>query len=107
MLQDLLQLNFTKTSPIQSIFKVIFKEKWSELVQNTFSDSADPKDYPSKTSLHEKMKFSIKDFFSKYDQIRSFLRILSHLLKKSFMENFIFCASFHAIWLFAANSARI
>ena len=36
------------------------------------------------------MKFSIKDFFSKRDQIRSFLRIWSHLLKKSLMENFIF-----------------
>ena len=40
----------------------------------------------------EKMKFSMKDFFSKRDQIRSFLRIWSHLLKKFFMENFIFCA---------------
>ena len=38
------------------------------------------------------MNFSIKDFFSKCDQIRSFLRIWSHLLKKSFMENFIFYA---------------
>ena len=38
------------------------------------------------------MKFSIKDFFSQCDQIRSFLRIWSHLLKKSLMENFIFCA---------------
>ena len=38
------------------------------------------------------MKFSIKDFFSNCDQIRSFLRIWSHLLKKSLMENFIFCA---------------
>ena len=37
------------------------------------------------------MKFSIKDFFSKCDQIRSFLRIWWHLLKKSLMENFIFC----------------
>ena len=36
------------------------------------------------------MKFSIKDFFSKYDQIRSFLRIWSYLLKKFLMENFIF-----------------
>ena len=26
----------------------------------------------------QKMKFSIKNFFSKYDQIRSFLRIWSH-----------------------------
>ena len=40
----------------------------------------------------QKMKFSINDFFSKCDQIRSFLRIWSHLLKKSLMENFIFCA---------------
>ena len=37
------------------------------------------------------MKFSTKDFFSKGDQIRSFLRIWSHLLKKSKVENFIFC----------------
>ena len=38
------------------------------------------------------MKFSIKDFFSKCDQIRSFLRIWSHLLKTFLMENFIVCA---------------
>ena len=37
----------------------------------------------------QKIKFSIKDFFSKCDQIRSFLRIWSHLLKKFLMENFI------------------
>ena len=37
------------------------------------------------------MKFSLKYFFSKCDQISSFLRIWSHLLKKSLMENFIFC----------------
>ena len=46
------------------------------------------------------MKFSITDFFSKCDQIRSFLRIWSHLLKKSVMENFIFCAV-HQSWLFS------
>ena len=40
----------------------------------------------------QRMKFSIKDFFSKCDQICSFSRIWSHLLKKSLMENFIFCA---------------
>ena len=39
-----------------------------------------------------KIKFSIIDFFSKCDQIRSFLRIWPHLLKKSLMENFTFCA---------------
>ena len=37
------------------------------------------------------MKFSVKDFFSKCDQIHSFLQIQSHLLKKSSMKNFIFC----------------
>ena len=38
------------------------------------------------------MKFAFKNFFRKCDQIRSFLRIWSHLLKKFQMENFIFCA---------------
>ena len=33
----------------------------------------------------QKMKFHIKDFFSKYDQIRSFQWIWSRLLKKSLM----------------------
>ena len=42
-------------------------------------------------SLHKKWSFP-KDFFIKCDQIRSFLRIWSHLLKKSLMENFILCA---------------
>ena len=40
----------------------------------------------------QKMKFSIKDFSSKCDQIRRKLWIWSYLLQKSFMENFIFCA---------------
>ena len=38
----------------------------------------------------QKMKFSIKDFFSKCYQIHSFLQIWSHLLKRSLMEKFIF-----------------
>ena len=40
----------------------------------------------------QKMRLSIKDLFSKCDQICWKLRIWSHLLKKSLMENFIFCA---------------
>ena len=36
------------------------------------------------------MKFSIKYIFSKCDQIRGFMQIWSHLLKKPFMKNFIF-----------------
>ena len=41
----------------------------------------------------QKANFFIKDFFSKCDQIHRiyrFLRSWSHLLKKSFMENFLF-----------------
>ena len=45
----------------------------------------------------QKMKFYIKDFFSKCDLILSFLQIWSHLLKKSFIhQNFIFCVVFEA-----------
>ena len=40
----------------------------------------------------QKMEFSIKDFFSKCDQIRRKLRTWSHFLEKFLMENFIFCA---------------
>ena len=43
--------------------------------------------------LHKKMKFSIKDYFSKCDQIRGIFRIWSHLLKKSLMENLNFLCS--------------
>ena len=53
-------------------------------------------------TLHKKMKFSIQDFFRKCDQIRSFQRIWSHLLKKSLMEKFSFCAGvfivLHVFW---------
>ena len=42
---------------------------------------------------YKKMKFFIKDFFSKCNQIHSFLRIWPHLLKKSLMENFLFCSA--------------
>ena len=40
----------------------------------------------------QKMKFSIKDFFSTCDQIRKKLQIWPHLLRKFLMENFIFGA---------------
>ena len=42
------------------------------------------------------MKFSIKELFSKCDQIRSFLWIWSLLMKNSLMENFIFCVVLYA-----------
>ena len=40
--------------------------------------------------------FPLRNFCSKWDQIRSFLRIWSHLLKQSLMGNFIFwfCEAF-------------
>ena len=47
------------------------------------------------------MKYSIKDFLSKFDQIHRKLRIWSNLLKKSLMENFIFLKIFYLfIYLF-------
>ena len=48
---------------------------------------------PQKQGTAQKMKFLIKDFFSKCNQIPSFLRIWSHLLNKSLMKNFIFCSA--------------
>ena len=43
-----------------------------------------------KVAVHKK-KFTVKDFFSKCELIRSFVRICSHLLKEYSTENFIFC----------------
>ena len=49
------------------------------------------------------MKFPIKDFVSKCDQIRSFLRISSHLLYKSLIKNFIFCAVKLKVYIFCSQ----
>ena len=46
----------------------------------------------SLTHTAQKIKFFIKDFFSKCEQIRRNFRICAHLLKKSLTENSIFCA---------------
>ena len=52
-------------------------------------------DFPKPiTFFSQKMKFFIKHFFSKCDQIRRKLWIWSHLLKKSLMGNFIFWVVF-------------
>ena len=53
----------------------------------------------------QKMKFSIKNFFSKCDQIRRKLRIWSHLLRKSLMENFIFLCNGQCY--FATNVVKL
>ena len=47
-------------------------------------------------STAEKMKFSIKDFFSIHDKNRNFLWTQSHLLKKSLIEN-IFYAEYFSV----------
>ena len=49
------------------------------------------------TLCKKELQLSNEDFFSKCNQIHNFLRIWSHLLKKSFMENFIFCAVLHPV----------
>ena len=52
------------------------------------------------------MKFSIKDFFGKCDHILSFLRIWPHLLNKSLMGNFIFCAVTNAKYQYLKTSVK-
>ena len=54
--------------------------------------------FTGKHSLHKKMMLSIKDFLSKYYQIRKKLQIWPHLLRKSWMEIVIFCAvTYHCV----------
>ena len=48
--------------------------------------------FPFSTSTAQNKKFSIKDFFSKCGQMRSSPCIWSHILNKSFLENFL-CSS--------------
>ena len=54
------------------------------------------------------MKFSINDFFSKCDQIHRKPRIWSYLLKKSLIENLIFCevSLFYKSKLYNTNEAE-
>ena len=49
------------------------------------------------------MKFSIKNFFSKRDQIRSFPLICSHLLQKYLTENCVFLYSVQFFLLYLVN----
>ena len=83
--KKLISMNF---SPSFSTKHLIFniKTKSFKIIQNLVVTTFHA------TGTAQKIKFSIKDFFSKCDRIRSFLRIWSHLMKKSFMENFIFYA---------------
>ena len=49
--------------------------------------------------------FGIKDFFSKYGQIRSFLQIWPYLLKKFFME--FFCVQCFDLISFSRESIKV
>ena len=56
------------------------------------------------------MKFAMKDLLSRCTQIRGKLRMWSHLLKKSLMENFVEtliemqCFSYNFLWIFSFYS---
>ena len=72
---------FTNLMRFENLTEVLISHFWRFLdIQNIANNDT-----------AQKMKFSIKDLFSKCDQIRRKLRIWSHLLKKSLIENFIFC----------------
>ena len=66
--------------------KLATNSRKKKLLRNNLTSKA--QEHHPKEITAQKIKFSIKDFFSKCDQIRSFLWIWSHLLKKSAIENF-------------------
>ena len=72
--------NFTNIGTLAQVFSCNFNKFHRTLFLQNISCTA------------QKMKFSIKDFYSKCDPIRSSLQIWSYLLKKSLIENFIYCA---------------
>ena len=79
---------------VEKCLKKSLSNKWKSLIKNI---PIFKKIFGQSTTLEsctaQKMKFSTKDFFSKCGQKKSFLRIWSHLLKKSLMGNFIFCTA--------------
>ena len=79
--------HFIQFTPIQTGIKTYLKN-----VLDATLKAKELKILINAASTAQKMKISIKDFCSKYDQIWSFLRIWSHLLKKYLIENFLFCA---------------
>ena len=64
--------NFKHRNSVSNMGLVGYNKRFSDLAVGA----------PALHQLHKKMKFSIIDFSTKCDQIRSFLRIWSHLLKK-------------------------
>ena len=90
----------TKARIVNPLFKVkllALVEQFAALLKREFLNAffggiSRPTVLPSCCYTAQKMKFSIKDFFSECDQIRSKLRIWSHLLEKSLLEKLLFCA---------------
>ena len=77
--------------------KCLQSSKISEVTVSMYSVICADNGFISLTTYTaQKMKFSIKDFFSKCNQIRRKLRIWSHLLKKSLIEFFVQCYLLHA-----------
>ena len=74
---------------VNGYFEEIKKSKYLTLFPTNKSKGK------TKRCTAQKKKLSIKDFSSKCYQLRWNLRILSHVLEKSLMENLIFCA---VIW---------
>ena len=81
--------------PISLIY---IRSSWSELRYFSFEPSL------KLWCTASKMKFPIKDFFSKCNQIRRKPRIWSQLLKKFLMENFIFLCSDGVVLEILTNS---
>ena len=72
-------IGFPMVESQQNIWKLLF-------LLDICADNEDSHSEHKSTNYHwTKMKFSIKDLFSKCDQIRSFQWIWSHLPKKSLM----------------------
>ena len=93
-LQNILQLYLKKNEfkPIQNQSGDRDEGTQEQIVADTTGEMFPVTKLKHQLILAKKMKFSITNFFSTYARIRRNLLIWSHLLKKSVMENFIFCA---------------
>ena len=75
-----------------------YHQKLNKCVTYRVIERLNTQDLRKLEKFKKKLKFYIKGFFIKCDQIPWKLRIWSHLLKKFFMENFIFlCSDFPKI----------
>ena len=84
-----LTLNLTQVCDVYFLYD--FFENTCHKLYHIWKDYCSSCTFVSTLNTAQKMKFSMKDFFSKCDQIRIFLWIWSNLLEKSLIENFIFC----------------